>query len=220
MPGYAEQGARALLVGPGTMMYNDLPMEVSKPIGHSRTLPIVVEQIVPSRVCFTCDVCCRFPERDSPLRPYFTREEIQAAIARGISPEAFPDHTGSKVAVVPHGEGYRCPAFQPETGQCGIYEDRPLDCRLYPIAVMWDRTRTDVVMGWDSKCPFIRDNRESAESRAYVERIAAFLESQETVEVFIANLQLISSFQDDVIVLRRLDRLTRSLRSARRPPAR
>src|SRR2546422_7884227 len=68
MPGYAEQGARALLVGPGTTMYNNLPMEVSKPLGRPRTLPIVVEQIVPSRVCFTCDVCCRFPERDSPLR--------------------------------------------------------------------------------------------------------------------------------------------------------
>src|SRR5438094_6979748 len=128
-------------------MYNDHPMDIR-----------VVEQIVPSRVCFTCDVCCRFPERDSPLRPYFTREEIQAAIARGISPDAFPDHTGSKVAVVPQGEGYRCPAFQPETGRCGIYEDRPLDCRLYPVAVMWDRENADVVMGWDSKCPFIRDN--------------------------------------------------------------
>jgi len=173
----------------------------------------VVEQIVPSRVCFTCDVCCRFPERDSPLRPYFTREEIQAAIARGISPDAFPDHTGSKVAVVPQGEGYRCPAFQPETGRCGIYEDRPLDCRLYPVAVMWDRENADVVMGWDSKCPFIRDNLESTESRAYVERTAAFLESQEAVQVFISNQQLIGSFQDDVIVLRRLDRLTQGLRT-------
>src|SRR2546422_7062432 len=129
---YGEQGAQALLVGPGTMMYNDPPMDIR-----------VVEQIVPSRVCFTCDVCCRFPERDSPLRPYFTREEIQAAIARGISPDAFPDHTGSKVAVVPQGEGYRCPAFQPETGRCGIYEDRPLDCRLYPVAVMWDRENAE-----------------------------------------------------------------------------
>ena len=214
MPGYAEQGARALLVGPGTMMYNDLPMEVSKPIGHSRTLPIVVEQIVPSRVCFTCDVCCRFPERDSSLRPYFTRDEIQAAIARGISPDAFPDHGGAKVAVVPHGEGYRCPAFQPETGRCGIHEDRPLDCRLYPVAVMWDSGHAEVVMGWDSKCPFIRDNLESVESQAYVERTAALLESEATVRIFLANTQLVGVFQDDVIVLRRLNRLTRALRVA------
>ena len=214
MPGYGEQGAQALLVGLGTMMYNDPPMEVSKPLGRLRTLPIVVEQIVPSRVCFTCDVCCRFPERDSPLRPYFTREEIQAAIARGIPSASFPDHAGSKVAVVPHGEGFQCPAFQPETGQCGIHEDRPLDCRLYPVAVMWARDHTEVVMGWDSKCPFIRDNLESAESRAYVERTAAFLESQLTVKVFISNQQLIGSFQDDVIVLRRLNRLTQGLRAA------
>jgi len=190
------------------------PMKTSKP----RELP-VVEQIVPSKVCFACDVCCRFPERESVLRPYFTKEEIRAAVARGISPEAFHDQTGSKIAVVPHGEGYMCPAFQPETGQCGIYEDRPLDCRLYPVAVMWGPARAEVVMGWDSKCPFIRDNLDSPESRAYVERTATFLESKESVEVFISNQQLIGSFQDDVIVLRRLERLTRALRPSILPPA-
>ena len=214
MPGYGEQGAQALLVGSSTMMYNDPPMEVSKPLGRPRTRPIVVEQIVPSRVCFTCDVCCRFPERDSPLRPYFTREEIQDAIARGIPSDSFPDHAGSKVAVLPDGEGFRCPAFQPETGQCGIYEDRPLDCRLYPVAVMWDRDHVEVVMGWDSKCPFIRDNLASAESRAYIERTAALLESEDTVRIFLANPQLIGSYQGDVIVLRRLNRLTQGLRAA------
>src|SRR5437870_6705209 len=206
MPGYGEQGAQALLVGPGTMMYNNLPMEVSKPLARPRTLPIVVEQIVPSRVCFTCDVCCRFPERDSPLRPYFTREEIQAALVRGISPDAFPDHAGSKVAVVTHGEGFRCPAFQPETGQCGIFEDRPLDCRLYPVAVMWDRDHAEVVMGWDSKCPFIRDNLESAESRAYVALTAAFLESPEEVQLLISNHPLIALYQAALIVSHLPDR--------------
>ena len=185
----------------------------------SREVP-VVEQIVPSKVCFACDVCCRFPEPDSALRPYFTRDEIRAAIARGISPDAFPDHTGSKVAVVPHGDGYRCPAFDPKTGHCGIYEDRPLDCRLYPVAVMWDHAHLAVVMGWDSKCPFIRDNLDSPQSWAYVERIFAALESQESVKVFVSNQQLIGLFQDDVIVLKRLDRLTSTLRSFTLPPAR
>lgn len=174
----------------------------------------VVEQIVPSRVCFACDVCCRFPERDSTLRPYFTEAEIRAAVARGLSPDAFPDQAGSKVAVVPNGEeGYRCPAFDPQTGQCGIYEARPLDCRLYPVAVMWDRAGSGVVLGWDSKCPFIRDNLDSPESRAYVERTAAFLESQESIEVFTSNHQLIGEFQDDVIVLKRLNILTAAVRS-------
>lgn len=186
-----------------------------------RELPLAVEQVVPGKVCFACDVCCRFPEPDSALRPYFTGEEIRAAVARGLSPDAFPDHSGSKVAVVPNGDdGYRCPAFDAATGHCGIYEVRPLDCRLYPIAVMWSHGRDEVVMGWDSKCPFIRDNLDSPESRAYVERISAFLESQESVDVFVSNYQLIGSFQDDVIVLRRLENLTGALRSSILPPAR
>ena len=187
----------------------------------SREMPVIVEQIVPDKVCFACDVCCRFPEQDSALRPYFTKDEVRAAVARGMSPDAFPDHAGSKVAVVPNGEeGYRCPAFDPQTGHCGIYEDRPLDCRLYPVAVMWDQAGSAVVMGWDSKCPFIRDNLDSPESRAYVERTAAILESKESVKVFVSNGQLIGLFQDDVIVLGRLENLTRALRSSILPPAR
>jgi len=184
-----------------------------------REIPVVVEQIVPSPVCVACDVCCRFPEADSPLRPYFTQEEIRAALAHGIAPDAFSDHAGSKVSVVPHEDGYICPAFAPTTGRCGIYQDRPLDCRLYPVAVVWDQTHTEVVMGWDSKCQFIRDNRESPESRAYLERTAAWLESDAIFPVFLANRQLIGSFQEDVIILRRLDRLTRTLRASNLSPA-
>ncbi len=197
-------------------MYNEC---VFMGIPKSRELS-VVEQIVPSTVCFACDVCCRFPEQDSALRPYFTKEEIRAAVARGISPEAFPDHAGSKIAVAPHGEdGYCCPAFDPQTGHCRIYEDRPLDCRLYPVAVMWDQAHAAVVMGWDSKCPFIRDSLDSPESRAYVERTFAFLESQETVPIFYANQQLIGAFQGDVIVLRRLDQLTHAVGLSTPPPS-
>ena len=195
-------------------------MQKNSVLRNMQHIPILVEQIVPSQVCFTCDVCCRFPESDSPLRPYFTREEIQAAIARGISPDAFPDHAGSKVRVRPYRDGFICPAFEPTTGRCGIYENRPLDCRLYPIAVMWDQTHAEVLMGWDSKCPFIRDNLDSAESQAYVVRTAALLESDPTVRTFISNQQLIGSFQDDVIVLRRLDRLTRELRGSSLPSTR
>jgi len=200
------------------VMYNGFHhMETPK----SRDMSIIVEQIVPSKVCVACDVCCRFPEQDSALRPYFTKEEIRAAVAHGISPDAFPDHAGSKVAVVPNGEeGYRCPAFDPQTGHCGIYEARPLDCRLYPVAVMWDHAHSAVVMGWDSKCPFIRDNLDSPESRAYIERTSAFLESKELVKVFVSNSQLIGAFQDDVIVLGRLKNLTGALHSSILPPAR
>ena len=68
-------------------MYNDsVIMETPKP----RDMSVIVEQIVPGKVCFACDVCCRFPEQDSALRPYFTKEEIWAAVRATGSTSARP----------------------------------------------------------------------------------------------------------------------------------
>ena len=180
---------------------------------NARELPVVIEQIVPSAVCAACDVCCRFPESESILRPYFTRDEIQAAIAAGVSPDAFPDHAGTKIRLVPHGEGFICPAFNPATGQCGIYDSRPLDCRLYPIAVMWDRSHEQVVMGWDAKCPFIVQKLETPESLAYVERTARMLETDAVVHTMVGNPELVGAFQEDVIVLKHLATITAGFRA-------
>jgi Fe-S-cluster containining protein len=171
----------------------------------------LVEQIVPSPVCATCDVCCRFPEFDSALRPYFTREEIQAAIVAGVPSEAFPDQDGTKIRLVPHEAGFICPAFNPGTGQCGIYHRRPLDCRLYPVAVMWDSCGEQVVMGWDAKCPFIVDKLNTPESSAYVERTARMLESEGVARTFIRNPLLVGAFQEDVLTLKPLERITQGL---------
>ena len=179
----------------------------------ARELPVAVEQIVPSAVCAACDVCCRFPESESVLRPYFTREEIQTAIAAGVSPTAFPDHAGTKIHLVPHGEGFICPAFNPATGQCGIYDSRPLDCRLYPIAVMWDQSHEQVVMGWDAKCPFIVQRLETPESLAYVERTARMLETDAVAHTMVGNPELVGAFQEDVVVLKRLATITAGFRA-------
>ncbi len=127
----------------------------------------VLPQVVPDSACFRCDVCCRFPEADSFLRPYFTRLEIADAVAHGVPDSFFSNQSGSQVDLVknPIGEGYLCPAFDLKSGRCGIYDVRPLDCQLYPLALMWDASGREVLLGWDSKCPFMRD----APSRAISE---------------------------------------------------
>jgi uncharacterized protein len=178
-----------------------------------REIP-VVEQIVPSPVCAVCDVCCRFPEAESALRPYFTAEEIQAAITAGVSPQAFPDHRGTKITLIQHGAGYMCPAFEADTGRCGIYEARPLDCRLYPVSIMWDISQTQVVMGWDRQCPFIAERLDSPESQAYVERTHRLLESDTVAGTIQANPQLVGAFQENVIILEKLEQVTRRLTNA------
>jgi Fe-S-cluster containining protein len=181
-------------------------------------------QHVPSRVCLSCDVCCRFPEADSFLRPYFTAHEIAEATSRGINPDAFPDAQGSQIRVVPNpmGEGYVCSAFDAATSHCRIYEKRPLDCQIYPLAVMWSADHRQVVLGWDTKCPFIgtgsgfevRGSGLKAETETidqYGAKIAALIQ-EDKLEIFVRNPRLIGRYQDDIVVLQSLPLLTKRLR--------
>ena len=183
-------------------------------------------QHVPSPVCLRCDVCCRFPEADSFLRPYFTAQEIAEAVSHGIDSAAFPDPQGSQIRVVPNptGEGYVCSAFDAATSHCRIYERRPLDCQIYPLAIMWSADHREVVLGWDTKCPFL-EKRSGFEGRGsrfehgmesiehYGTKIAALIEQEGRIEVFVRHPRLIGRYQDDVVVLQSLPQLTDRLRT-------
>ena len=177
--------------------------------------PKSLPQLVPNSACFRCDVCCRFPEADSFLRPYFTGQEIAEAVAHGVPRESFLDRSGSQITLTtnPAGEGYVCPAFDSATSRCGIYEVRPLDCRLYPLALMWDAAHKEVVLGWDTKCPFLRETVPDMIA-AHAERVAGELAAEDMVETVVANPRLIGRFQDDVVIVRSLPLLTARLKKA------
>ncbi|MCP9464183.1 MAG: phosphatidylglycerol lysyltransferase domain-containing protein [Nitrospira sp.] len=181
----------------------------------SKTLP----QFVPGSACSRCDVCCRFPEADSFLRPYFTGQEIVQAEAAGLSPAYFPDRSGAQITLIknPKGEGYLCPAFDSSSGRCTIYDVRPLDCQLYPLALMWDEAREEVVLGWDAKCPYMGESVPAAIA-AYAEQVAGWLEEQSQIEVIAAHPRLIGPFQEDVVVVRSLPHLTAHLRGEQAAP--
>ncbi len=173
-------------------------LEAKSHVSLSDPLP----QFVPGSVCVQCDVCCRFPESDSFLRPYFTRDEIEAAVAQGLSPTLFTDPVGSQIALVkdPESEGYLCPAFDPGTARCGIYEHRPLDCQLYPLALMWSADGSRVELGWDTKCPFMREAI-PREIHRHAGVVHALLRQETTLRLLARNPRLIGRFQEDVIVL-------------------
>ncbi|MCS6897927.1 MAG: phosphatidylglycerol lysyltransferase domain-containing protein, partial [Nitrospira sp.] len=178
--------------------------------------PKTLPQFVPGSACSRCDVCCRFPSADSFLRPYFTDQEIIEAERRGLCRDYFPDRSGSQVNLVrdPQGEGYVCPAFDTVSARCRIYEARPLDCRLYPLALMWDEAHEQVVLGWDTKCPYLRETI-PADIAAYAEQVARWLEAEPYLETIAAHSRLVGPFQDDVVVVRSLPLLTARLSGAK-----
>ena len=181
-------------------------------VGASVTPPIALPQLVPSRTCLQCDVCCRFPDPDSALRPYFTENEIARALTGGVEETAFPNRRGSQVILVPEpdGHGYLCPAFDATTSTCRIYEQRPLDCQLYPLALMWDEPHDQVLLGWDTKCPFMREEI-PGEILRHADRVMALLDRPGIRDHIVAHSRLIGGFQEDVVVLAILPRITEAV---------
>lgn len=156
-----------------------------------------LRQMVPSGVCLKCDVCCRFIEREAPLRPYFTRDEIWSLIEAGISPWPFRRLDGCKVELIPHKDLYICPFFRPEENRCSIYESRPLDCRIYPVAVMKAQDDAGLLVGIDTKCRFSEDMRQE-DIKSYADFLSPLI-NQETAS------GIIGDYQEDVKVMIRLD---------------
>jgi len=172
-----------------------------------------LKQIVPSSLCLTCDVCCRFPEAESVLRPFFTGAEIAA-----IGPAAdfrFDDvRGGSKIHLSPHDDGCICPYFDPVTQHCKVYNVRPLDCRLYPFALLRDENGV-AMLGIDTKCPYIQEHADDPQMARDADSVWQFLESDPISTLLAAHPDLIGPYQDDVILLRPLP-----LRGLASPPQR
>lgn len=175
---------------------------------------ILIPQPIPREICLGCDVCCRFPERDSFLSPFFTAEEMEGdAVCRNTLAQFRPDppSSGGQVVPVPMNNGFRCPFFNPETDFCDIYDERPLDCRLYPYALMLDPTSSGVWLGIDTKCRATdaRDVMEDLVTHAthlWKASTSSFL-----TETVLRGPRLVGPYQPDVLPLFRLEELSEAL---------
>ena len=172
---------------------------------------ISLEQIIPSKVCFSCDVCCRFLDQDSFLAPIFTQAEMEHAIENGVDPNFFratTDGQSTQIALIPHGDMYICPCFKPETSECTIYSVRPLDCQIYPFALMYSQDQTEVVLGVDMICPYGETEIQTEAFQHYIDYMVGYLESNSVVEIITTNWKLIGPYQETVIIVRTLEKLT------------
>lgn len=168
-------------------------------------------QIIPSEVCFSCDVCCRFLAADSPLAPIFTEIERNKAVTQGADPKLFrsqADSASAQIQLKPHNDLYICPFFDPETSHCTIYPIRPLDCRLYPFALMFSEDGREVVLGVDTLCPFGEKYFETEAFQRHIRDVIDYVESEEVTAQIAAHWSLIGDYQETVIIVHTLAELT------------
>lgn len=173
-----------------------------------------LQQIVPSKTCLSCDVCCRFLDQDSYLAPIFTDSEIQRTISNGADRSLFrptADGRSARVKLQSYGEIYVCPFFDPNSSECRIYTNRPLDCRIYPFALMYNEDETEIVLGVDTLCPFAEAEFETESFQQYVDYVVAYVESELTIEVITNNWALVGPYQKTVTIVAVLRKLGQAL---------
>ena len=174
-----------------------------------------LQQIVPSKTCLSCDVCCRFLDQDSFLAPIFTKAEVQQLTTNGVETSRLfrpmADGQSARIKLKPHGEMYICPFFEPDTSECAIYPNRPLDCRIYPFALMYNADETEVVLGVDTICPFAEVELQTKSFQGYINHIETYIESERIARIIAANWSLIGPYQESAIIVAVLRKLSRAL---------
>lgn len=163
--------------------------------------------------CLACDVCCRFASPTASFIPHFTPEEaadcgLQTPARRPT--EAANPRPGVRPLVEPDGERWRCPFRHPASQACTIYEKRPLDCRLYPFVLMYDRNGTEVWLGLDEVCPFALEVAHRPELQQAADEMAKLLEWR-FADVVALSPGIVSHHHDHVRPLRLLPELTRRI---------
>jgi len=108
---------------------------------------------------------------------------------------------GEHALPVATADGCRCPFFRLDTGRCSIYENRPLDCRLYPFVLMFDATGKEVWLAVDEVCPVAFEKVGDPEFAQALDEVAGLLEGP-LADTVAAGPGLVSVHQEQSAVRR------------------
>jgi uncharacterized protein len=139
------------------------------------------EKLIPEGYCLSCQGCCRFAEKDSVWLPHLLEEE------KG-------QFTGIPVLPDPGHESYLCGFLDAKTNKCGVYADRPFDCRLYPFLI--NRSGGGVFLGIDPNCVFIKENLGKKDFLESLRKIGGFCQSERFLNILKGNPRLIQAYAD------------------------
>ncbi len=158
-----------------------------------------VPQIVPERWCLECKVCCRFPDTEGVQSPRWSSQEAGWARQAGGEEGWFVSRPGSpslapKLTRCAGSDGYRCPAFQPETNRCGIHSVKPLDCRLYPFVLARTPGGDQALLAVDTKCPYVQAHLNEPALTAYASELFRYLDQPAAEEYLDRNPEIIGPF--------------------------
>ena len=100
--------------------------------------------------------------------------------------------------LVPSGKGgenaFVCSCLDRNTGECGIYGGRPLECRLYPFLL--HRQKGGIFLAVDERCPGVSARLDSPDLAAYVARLESLFSSAHWQAILLRNCERLPSYLD------------------------
>jgi len=141
---------------------------------------------LPGLDCLKCDVCCRFSSPAEDMPPGFSAGEREAILAAGMPAASFSGAApalGEPALLAMDSQGSTCFAFDRATNGCRLYAQRPLDCKLYPLTLMYDDEGGRVMVAADPACPAVERMSGSPELNAYVDSVARLLDTELLEEI-------------------------------------
>ncbi|HBO97794.1 MAG TPA: hypothetical protein DE315_05585 [Candidatus Omnitrophica bacterium] len=158
-------------------------------------------QLVPQKICLSCQGCGRFKDARSVWRPKVAPGELEDNEHKNDLTWALGADGYLKTIKVQ--DQNRCAFLNLETNKCGVYSGRPLECRLYPFLLTRSPSEKNgrVTVSVHLSCLYVQQSRYSAEFEKYTDALKAYLSGEERAR-FLRNNPVLagdySEYRDEI----------------------
>lgn len=148
-----------------------------------KNLTEILSDIVSSPKCLLCKGCCIFYPGEKHLAPCFTAkefEEINFNYRRFLCSKS--RFYQAKLKTFRNSNLSACSFLDEATHQCRIYNNRPLDCSLWPFILGYGKQANKDISLWvisPEMCPAV--DLKSKIKPDFVEKIIIFLETADII---------------------------------------
>lgn len=175
-----------------------------------------VRKITTTDDCVNCPweyKCCTFEKEDRNAAPLFTKQETEKLWKKhkiNIK-KHFKKYKGSgnifqvKLVKSRHWDLLICPFLDEKTNLCNVYDCCPLDCKLWPFFIAWNKNKKKTALVCFNKnyCPaLMKINKKEFED--YKKYIIKFVTSRKFINFLKKNPEYIWKYDRNIFVVKDL----------------
>ena len=148
---------------------------------------MTLKQFVPSKVCLSCDGCCRYKEEENPWRP-----KVEVSLSDILLKDTDKDGYIKTVSCV---DGlHRCTFLNLKDNTCRIYKNRPFECQLYPFVLTRWEGRPSLCV--HLSCPFVQEQHQKESFKEYIRYLKEYFSGKAVLEFLKENPSLVGDYSE------------------------